>query len=173
MGERDASLEQSRLVEHCQLTANKQEKKKNTRKGLHLLYPFKKDTSGLWLEVAAGNQTHTEGLPSQINSHLLRYLSPQQEISMGVRSLPKSAGIFKREGGRKLDLKHLSPDGTSKNAGPQTGFKPCRKRKSNEQLSRNFQARKNGPLQATMQATLPELPPDLSPHGFLWVSGWS
>lgn len=55
---------------------------------------------------------------------------------MGVRSLPKSAGIFKREGGRKLDLKHLSPDGTSKNAGPQTGFKPCRKRKSNEQLSR-------------------------------------
>ena len=51
---------------------------------------------------------------------------------------PQKTATFKRQG-KKLDLKHLSPDGTRKIPGPQPGFKTRRqKKKSNEQLSRTF-----------------------------------
>lgn len=67
-------------MEHRQLPAKSQ---KETAEGLHLLYPFKQDTSGLRLEVPAGNQTHTEGLPHQITSRLLRYLSLSRKSAWG------------------------------------------------------------------------------------------
>lgn len=82
-------------------------------------------------------------------------------------SLPKRAAIFKRQG-KKVDLKHLSPDGTSKNPGPQPDSKPLEKRNSNEQLSQTFlPGPKERPSPAIMQAGPSCFPPELCLHSFL------